>query len=157
MKKMIALVLALACVLSLSACGNGNQEQVSTYTFHGDNEYISISNGTIVLSDTEEVLDGGNLSIIQADLLDGIVAYSATFYTMRNGGQRTLMSNSVVDYTGGAIHVEEDLGSISGDGIITDNKIENLDELRENLWFELKTTDLNDKENVYQLKLTLTE
>ena len=58
-----------------------------------------------------------------------------------------LMSNSVVDTTGGSIHIEGDLGRISGDGFIIGSKVDNIDELRENLWFELKTTDLNGTEN----------
>lgn len=157
MKKLISLGLALACVFTLAGCNNTKQEETSTYSFRGENEYFAISNGSIVLSDSEEVFDGGNLSVIKTDLFDGVAAYSATFYAMEDGAQRTLMSNSVIDYTGGSIHIEEDLGRISGDGIIVGGKVENVDELRENLWFELKTADLSGKKNAYQIQLTLTE
>lgn len=157
MNRIIAFVMALVWVLSLSACGNEKQEQVSTYSFRGEHESFAVSNGLIVLSGEEEVFDGGDLTVMQADLFEGIAAYSTTFYTMKNGVQSTLMSNSVVDYTGGAIHVEGDLGRISGDDIITGNKAEDRDAWRENLWFELKTTDLNGEEHVYQIQLTVTE
>ena len=156
MKKLIELIFVFTCMLSLFECNNAEQEEILTYSFYGENEHFAISNGSIVLSDSEEVFDGGNLSIIKTDLFDGVTAYSATFYTMKNGAQRTLMSSSVIDYTGGSIHIEEDLGRISGDNFIIGSKVDNIDELRENLWFELKTTDLNSDENVYQIQLTLT-
>lgn len=157
MRKKILFILAFVCVFTLTSCSNTKEEQVFTYSFHGENEYFAISNGSIVLSESEEVFDGGNINIIKTELFDGVAAYSATFYTLRNGEQRTLMSNSVVDHTGGSIHIEEDLGRISGDGFIIGSKAENIDELRDNLWFELKTTDLNSAENVYQIQLTLSE
>ena len=157
MNRIIAFVMALVWVLSLSACGNEKQEQVSTYSFRGEHESFAVSNGLIVLSGEEEVFDGGDLTVMQADLFKDTAAYSATFYTMRNGAQSTLLSSSVVDYTGGSVHVEEDLGRVSGDGIITGSKVADTDEWRENLWFELKTTDLNGEEHVYQIQLTVTE
>ena len=107
------------------------------------------------MSDTEEVFDGGKLSVIKTDLFDEIVSYTTTFYTLEDEAQRTLMSNSVVDFTGGMIHIEGDLGRISGDGFIIGGKVESIDELQENLWFELKTTDLNGEEEAYQIQLTL--
>lgn len=157
MKKLIILVLALVCVLSLAACKATEQEKAVTYYFHGEHECFAISNGSIVLSDTEEVFDGGNLSVIKTELFDEIVSYTATFYTLEDEAQRTLMSNSVVDFTGGMIHVEEDLGQMSGDGFIIGGKVESIDELQENLWFKLKTTDLNGEEEVYKIQLTLSE
>ena len=157
MNKILASVMALVCALSLSACGNGNQEQTETYRFRGENEFFAISNGSIVLSDTKEVFDGGNLHVTQAGIFDQVTSYSATFYTKKDGVQRTLMSNSVVDQTGGTIHVEGDLGIISGDGFIIGGKVASIDELKGNLWFELKTTDLHGKETAYHLRLTLTK
>ena len=157
MKQILAFVMTLVCALSLSACGNDKQEQTATYRFHGENEFFAISNGSIVLSDTEEVFDGGDLYITQTGIFNHVASYSATFYTKKDGVQRTLMSNSVVDQTGGTIHVEGDLGTMSGDGFIIGGKVASIDELQGNLWFELKTTDSEGKESSYHLRLTLTE
>ncbi|MBR2894976.1 MAG: hypothetical protein IKC03_04885 [Oscillospiraceae bacterium] len=157
MKQILSFVMALICALSLSACGSSNQEQTATYRFHGENEFFAISNGSIALSDSKEVFDGGNLYITQTGIFDHVASYSATFYTKKDGVQRTLMSNSVVDQTGGTIHVEGDLGIISGDGFIIGGKVASIDELKGNLWFELKTTDSEGKESSYHLRLTLTE
>ena len=153
MKKLIAMLLILVCVLTMVGCNNTKQTE-TTYTFRGEHDYFEISNGTIVLSDTDELFDGGDLHITQSDVLNNIVSYSTTFYTIIDGERRTILSNSVIDQTGGAVNVEGDLGKSSGEGVIIGSKVENIDELKDNLWFELETTDLDGKENVYQIQLT---
>lgn len=157
MKKLILFCLTLACVIALTGCNTTKEDQSSTYSFRGENEYFAISNGSIVLSDAEEVFDGGDLEVTRSDFFEEVASYSATFYTLRNGERSIILSNSVIDQTGGSINVSGDLGRVSGDGIIMGSKVENIDELRENLWFELKTTDLNSKENLYQVQLTIKE
>lgn len=157
MKKVMISVLTMLSVLLLTACNSEQQEKSSTYSFHGENEYFAISNGTIVLSDSEDKFNGGKIEVIQNEIFEDVVSYSTTFYIMKNGQQRTVMSNSVVDYTEGAVHVEGDLGTICGEGLIIGNKVEDIEELRENLWFELETTDSSGKENVYQVKLRFVE
>ena len=153
MKKLIAMLLILVCVLTMVGCNNTKQTE-TTYTFRGEHDYFEISNGTIVLSDTDELFDGGDLHITQSDVLNNIVSYSTTFYTIIDGERRTILSNSVIDQTGSAINVEGDLGKSSGKGVIIGSKVENIDELKDNLWFELETTDLDGKENMYQIQLT---
>jgi hypothetical protein len=109
------------------------------------------------LSDTEEVFDGGDLQITQFGVFEAVTSYSTTFYTLTDGEQRTILSNSVIDQTGGPVNVDGDLGKASGKGIIIGSKVKSIEEWKENLWFELKTTDLNGAENVYQIQLTLTD
>ena len=162
MKKGFAvLILTLACALSLAGCsgaGSGNQnDQTTTYSFHGSNGQISVSNGTIVLSESEEVFDGGDLEVSQSDVAQGIASFSATFYTMLDGERDVIMSSSVIDETGGSLSMPKDLGSISGEGVILGYKIESIDDLENNLWLELVTTDADGETKTYQLQLTLTE
>ena len=157
MKKLISLLLAVLSFLLLAACNNMEQEQVSTYSFRGVHDYFTISNGSIVLSGIEEVFDGGDLEVTQSGVFEEAASYTTTFYTLTNGEHRTILSNSAIDQTGGAIRVEGDLGKAYGKGLMIGSKVESIDELRENLWFELKTTDLNGKENVYQIQLTLAQ
>ena len=152
MKKLIALVLALACVLALAGC----QEQVSTCSFRGEHEYFAISNGSITLEDKEAVFDGGSIEITQSGFFDEVASYTTTFYMLTNGEQKVILSNTEINQTGEATTIDSDLGSISGEGILG-NEVKSVDDLKENLWFELKTTDLNGAENVYQIQLVLTE
>ena len=154
MKKFIALLLALACVFALASCSNTPGEPV-TLSIIGEHEFFEISNGSIVLSDTEEVFDGGDLQITQSGVFEAIASYSTTFYTLTDGEQRIILSNSVIDQTGGTVN--GDLGKASGKGIIIGDKVKSIEELKENLWFELITTDLGGTETVYQIQLTLTD
>ena len=154
MKKPIAMFLILVCVLAMVGCNNTKQPETTMYSFRGEHDYFAISNGTIVFSDTDEMFDGGDLHITQSEVFNEIASYSTTFYTIIDGERRTILSNSVIDQTGSAINVEGDLGKSSGKGVIIGSKVENIDELKDNLWFELETTDLDGKENMYQIQLT---
>ena len=149
MKKIVVILLsALACCTMFIGCSNSsaNQEQhLSVYSFSGEDEQFAISNGVIVLNSTEETFYGGDLK--------DIAAYTKTFYVMSGNEKKVLMSFVVEDMTGGTVNISGDTGKISGD-IMT--KI-GTDELQNNLFFELKTTDLNGEENEYQLQLTVTE
>lgn len=155
MKKLIAFVLTVVCMLSLVACNHAEQGQAATYSFRGEHDYFEITNGSILLSDTEEVFDGGNLQITQSGMFEEVTSCSTTFYTCIDGAQRTLLSNRVTIKRGGFISIDGDLGSVSGKGIMIGSNVADIEELRKNLWFELKTTDLNGEENVYQIQLTL--
>lgn len=155
MKKLTAFVLALICVLSLSACGSAGQEQAAAYAFRGENEYFTVSGGSILL-DEEELFDGGVLEVVQSGIFQNVTSYSASFYTLKNGKQKTILSNVVVAQDGSPVNIIGDLGSTSG-GRVVSNKIKGADDLRENLWFELKTTDADGGESVYALQLTVYE
>ena len=152
MKKLIELFLALVCVLALAGC----QERVSTCSFRGEHEYFTISNGSITLEDKEMVFDGGNIEITQSGFFDEVVSYTTTFYMLTNGEQKVILSNTVISQTGDATSIDNDLGSISGEGILG-NEVKSIDNLKDNIWFEFKTTDLNGKENIYQIQLLVTE
>ena len=152
MKKLIALVLALACVLALAGC----QEQVSTCSFRGEHEYFAISNGSITLEDKETVFDGGSIEITQSGFFDEIASYTTTFYMLTNGEQKVILSNTEINQTGSATTIDSDLGSISGEGVLG-NEVKSVDDLKDNLWFELKTTDLNGTENIYQIQLVVSK
>ena len=157
MKKRITFVLALVCTLVFAGCNNAKQEQVSTYSFHGDHEYFTISNGSIILGETEEVFDGGDLEVTQSGLFEEIASYSTTFYIFTNGERKNISSHTIIDQTGSSANLNGDIGKMSGEGCVISNMVKNMDELKENFWFELKTTDFNGEENVYQIQLTLTE
>ena len=152
MKKWMVLVLILVCVLSLAGC----QEHVSTCSYRGGHEYFAISNVSINLGDKEDAFDGGNIEITQPDIFDEVASYTTTFYILTNGEQKIVLSNTEINQTGEATTIDSDLGSISGEGILG-NEVNRVDDLKDNLWFELKTTDLNGTENVYQIQLTIVE
>lgn len=102
---------------------------------------MSISDGVIVLEPSEEVFYGGNLKSNLAD----ITSYEITFYIASKNNDKILLSNKVEDMTGETINIGSEIGKRFGDVLNEDE----LDELQNNLYFELKATDLEGKESVY--------
>ncbi len=123
------------------------------YSFYGNHEDFGIVNGLISLNGTEETFDGGDLEITNLALFEKVTSYTTTFYTLINGEQNIILSNGVVGHTGGSSNVNGDLGSIVGEDVLG---IE-IDELKDNLWFELKTKDWSGTETIYQIQLTMTK
>lgn len=156
MKKIMAVMLSfLACTVLLAGCNTfseSNEEQsLKVFSFSGENEYISVSNGVIILDGKDEICYGGDLKVMSDDFSD-ITTYSTTIYI--NGGEKeTLLSNVVDDQDGGTIDVSGNIGKISGD-ILGDSDADNL---ADNLCFELKTTNLSGEENTYQMQLETKE
>ena len=156
MKKIMAVILSLlACMVLFMGCGTSsesNEEQsLKVYSFSGENDYISVSNGVIILDDKDEICYGGDLKVMSDDFAD-ITTYSTTIYI--NGSEKEiLLSNGVDDQTGGTIDVSGNIGEISGDFL----RDSDADKLTNNLWFELKTTNLGGEENTYQIQLETTE
>ena len=86
---------------------------MKVYSFSGNSESISVSNGVIVLSGKDEICYGGNLKVMSDDFAD-ITAYSTTIYV--DGEEDSiLLSHAVADQTGGTIDVSGNIGKISGD------------------------------------------
>ena len=149
MKKIATIILSLlVCTMLFTGCGNSSkssQEQSLKVC-----ESISVSNGVIVLSGKDEICYGGNLKVMSDDFAD-ITAYSTTIYV--DGEEDSiLLSHAVADQTGGTIDVSGNIGKISGD-VLRDG---DADKLADNLWFELKTTNLSGEENTYQVQLETT-
>lgn len=173
MKKLIFLVWILGCMFGLSACNNKNvddstenhiaadvavkQEQISVFSFCGESEQLKISNGVIVLRDAEDVFEGGDLAFKQTESFENIVSHTTSFYVMKNGEKQTILHGGTLDMEGSSLAMGDDLGKICGEGVVIGNNVENIDELKDNLWFELKTTDQYGEEKVYQIQLKLTE
>lgn len=143
-------------MLALTGCGKEEPEQLTVYSFSGENEQLTVSNGVIVLNGTEEIFSGGDLKVT-GDLPADITSYSTTFYIMSGSERDVILSNSTVDMTGGTVNVSGDLGQISGDSTFRRIKIDDTNDLNGTLYFELTTKDKYGMENVYQLQMALTE
>ena len=156
MIKSKVLVFLAILMLALVGCEKVEQEQLTVYSFSGENEQLSISNGIIILNGTEETFSGGDLKVSD-DFFDNITSYSTTFYIMSGGEKDVILSNGTVDMTGDTVNISGDLGQISGDSAIRRIKIDGTSDLKNILYFELTTKDMDGNENVYQLELSLTE
>ncbi len=150
MKKYMIWIVVSILLFCLVGCGKTEQNELTVYSFCGENDFISISNGVIVLDSSKEICYGGDLEV-KGDEFTDIVEYTTTIYL--ENSKYILMSNCVEDKSGGTISVSGDVGKISGD-IFRDTDIE---KITENLWFKLETIDFNGEKNIYQLQLELIE
>ena len=156
MIKMKALAFMTIPMLVLTGCGKAEQEPLRVYSFSGENEQLGVSNGIIVLNGSEEIFSGGDLKAADDSFLD-ITSYSTTFYMISGSEKNVILSNSMVDTTGGTVNVSGDLGQISGNTTLRRIKIDDANDLENTLYFELAAKDKNGKESVYQLQMSLTE
>lgn len=150
MIKTKAFVYMAILTLTLTGCGKEEPDPLTVYSFSGENEQLAVSNGVIVLNGTEGIFAGGDLKAT-GDLPADITSYSTTFYIMSGGERDVILSNSTVDMTGGMVNVSGDLGQISGNSIIRRIKIDDGNDLKNVLYFELTTKNKNGEENVYPL------
>ena len=98
MKKIMAVMLSLlACMVLLAGCNTSfesNEEQpLKVYSFSGENEYISVSNGVIILDGKDEICYGGDLKVMSDDFSD-ITTYSTTIYI--NGSEKAILLSNVL-------------------------------------------------------------
>ena len=153
MKKLITTVWVLVFALLLVACSNAKQEDVVEYSFYGENEYFSLSNGSIVVSGEMEKFDGGVLKAIDPELFSDVVSVSSSFYTHKGNGERDIFStHKEYSLDGEPVSFGGSLGGSSSNSPDLIRKIE-----QGGLWLEVQTVDTADKETVYQLELTVTE
>lgn len=155
MKKLLIFLLILTFVFSIVGCST-REQRVSVYSFSGGNEYFSINNGVIVLDDSTEVFYGGNISA-EEEYFAEATSYSVTFYISSDGEKNVILSSKVVDLTGEAVNFSGEIGSISGDDVLTQNKIDDIDDLRYSLYCDLSVTNKDGTENVYSVQMNLTE
>lgn len=140
-------------IFALTGCSHTEQESLKVYSFKGENELFSISNGVIVLDDKEEIFRGGDLKVINNDFTD-IKSYSTTFYIQSNDEKYTILSSSAL---GEDIDIYSDLGQISSESVFEKTESNEEMDFHNNLYFELKTIDKEDEEHIYPLQLSVTE
>lgn len=99
---------------------------------------------------------GGKLNTTDY-FFNNVISYTTTFYIASDKGKKVIMKNSVEDMTGGELNVPNDLGRASGNSIIINSKIDDYDDLNNNLYFELVTIDKDKNENTYKVQLILSE
>ena len=158
-KRILSGILLIASLGVLAGCTANepqSNEKLAVYSFCGENEQFTVSNGVIVVGTGEEVFYGGDLEVKQEEFFENVVSFSTTFYTLQESGKRTILSNSVTDMTDGSIKISGNLGKMSGADILIGNKVKNVDELRDNLYFELSTTDKEGEKITYQIQLVVT-
>ena len=143
-------------LMIVSGCGKEEAKPLKVYSFSGENDQIAVSNGVIILSDTEEIVSGGQLKTTGAEFVD-ITSYFTKFYIISGIEKETIFSVGFEEQTGNAVQVSEELGKISGEGAFSRIKLDDAGNWKNNLYFELVTRNKEGKERVYQLQMHLSE
>ncbi len=132
--------------------------ETKVYSFSGSDEVLTVMNGTVILGEDEETFSGGTLQVNSKEFFDNVISYSTTFYILENGKKKTVMSNSLIDQTGGKINPDGDsLGKISGDDLISGYKTDNTEGLMNNLYFEINTVGVDGENKTHQLLMDVIE
>lgn len=133
-----------------------NEENTIVYSFKGESEGLSLYNGVMVLSPTEQILYGGELQNNKEDL-SNLLDYSMEFFTLSDEGKETLLISEVSDMTEGngmSIQDNQALSSVIAENKLTNNLQNNIED---NLYFELTVTTINGDKQSYQIKLDVTK
>ena len=103
MKKIMAVMLSLlACTVLLAGCNTSsesNEEQsLKVYSFSGENEYISVSNGVIILDGKDEICYGGDLKVMSDDFANITTSSGKQYGGSRMGKYREVcfLGNHVI-------------------------------------------------------------
>ena len=157
MKKMIVFILAIICLFIFNGCNTiENTNKTEVYTFYGENEYISVINGTAVVDSEDEMFSGGELRVIDKEYFADAVYWCYEFYILNDGEEKTLYVGSVSDETGGAsADIEGDLGKIAGEDIISVYDGSYSDEFTNNLFFKFIVKNADGEENTYHLQMNV--
>ena len=173
MKKVFAVVMAFVLVLFVftfhkirqgdagiegTAVHSENVTGTKVYSFSGSDDILTVMNGTMVLGEDEEIFSGGKLHINSESFFEGITSYTTTFYTLKNGEKQILMTNSLIDQTGGMVVFDgDDLGKISGADIIGDEENDGTADLMKSLFFEISIVTADGENKTHQLLMDVVE
>ena len=155
MKKAVALMLSIMCLFAFAACNNeSHKDKTQVYTFYGENEYISVTNGTAVIDGDEEAFSGGELKILKNEAFDGAVYWSSEFYIEKDVEKRIVYKDAVNDGSGGAeMSISGNIGKISGANVITEYEASDVDDFINNLYYKFTVRDAQGKETIYELQM----
>jgi len=157
MKKIVSAIIAVClCPFVFTACeveqtDVDKRDSIAVYSFSGDCEEFTLSDGVLVFHDDYEIFYGGEIKAKDGQIND-ITAYTMTFYISSGGEKTVLLSNSVIDETGSTLTLDGEAGKINGDIILKDRLEE-----EDTLCFELETTHLNGEKNKCDIVLEVKE
>ena len=140
MKKVLAVILALAIMLAFTACGKEDGAPAQkVYSISGECDEFRVVNGVAVIGGEKETFYGGNIEL-KTDDFKNISAHSFEYYIDRDGENHTIMNFVMANQSLPYDLRDEEIGQISGT-ILNFNMDASMFE--HNLRFELTVTDEN--------------
>ena len=156
MKKLMLLALVLILALTLNACINEKTEPTVVYSFYGQCDDYVISNGTIVLSGSENIFYGGNLQAAKPENFKNISSYTATFYIEVGDKQEIVFVDKLLNNSSVKL-LNSDLGKTISDDSGMYELFSELYNSNGSFWCDLKTTDIDGNSYSDSIALELTK
>ncbi|WMM26785.1 hypothetical protein RBU61_08910 [Tissierella sp. MB52-C2] len=149
--KFTTIILIVIALCFITSCTK-RQDKMEVYSFSGENENITISNGLIIVTDGSEKFIGGDLSFKVEEPSD-VKSYFKKFFFYKDGVEITILNGSTT--TEGAtkgLHISSDLGSISSKDLFYDNDLELI---KGSLNFSISGNLMNGEDFEYNLVLVV--
>lgn len=144
----ILIVIALCLITSCTKPKN----KMEVYSFSGEDENITISNGLVIVTDDLEKFIGGNLSFKDEEP-SGVKGYLKRFFFYKDGAEVTIFNGSTtMKGTTKGLHISSDLGSISSKDLFYDNDLELI---KGSLNFSISGNLMNGEDFEYNLVLAV--
>lgn len=151
MKKVISVAFALIMFITLVACNEQTyKEQITIYSYSGENEQYSLINGIIMLSEDKDIIYGGKLNP-KDEQIANLVSDNMKLYVLVNNEEITLTSFSSVESGGDGFSLRNP-GSCTAQ--ISEDEKENL---LSNLYFRLSVETLSGEKIVSDIKLNVVD
>ena len=166
MKRQVALGTAILILLvTIAGCSQGSGipsnenepgDKPRVYSISGENEFIVISNGEIILSTESEKFVGGELSF-KGEALSGIQEFRTEFYFYIDDDKTVINSNSAsIEGSEEGLSLTPDLGSISSEKMFSPEAWAIITE-PDSLHFSLSGTLMNSETFEYNVVLSVHE
>lgn len=134
MKKFVSLILGTIFVLTLTACGKSNFDEV--YSFSGENDVIRVVNGSAKIGGGKQIFDGGKIEPKTEDFTD-LTMFCVEFYLDDGEENWTIRNSSFVSKSGTFKLDNLKLGQM--EGTILNTNMER-DVIKDNLYIKISLT-----------------
>lgn len=144
MKTKLIICIYLIVAVSITTSCSRNEKEIEVYSFSGENEFIMINNGLIIVTDESEELIGGELRF-KEDAPSNVNSATTKFFFYNDSVETTVLSNSEnIQGKSESMYITPDLGSINSEELFHGDDLELI---KKTLSFSLKA-ELNDGEKI---------
>lgn len=148
-EKTIFTTLIVIMLIFTVSCSN-QSNKIEVYSFSGENDYITVNNGMIIVTGDTEKLIGGDL-LFKAEKPTDVKDYNEKFFFYEGKEENIILNNSsTTEGTTEGQNLPVELGLISSEDLFHGN---NLDLIKKSLNFSLSGKFINGKKFEYNLVL----
>lgn len=152
MKKHSKILLLILAISLVTGCTKKGNKDTRVYTLNGEDNFMSLDGGVLVLDDKKDTFKGGKIYIKNSDY-PKLKYYTISYYYLRDNSKQLLMSNTYDLKQGEPESID---GKLTG-GISSGNMFENtnIDDIKDNFFITIDGIDEKEREAYYSIQLNL--